>query len=82
MKFWILFAAALLAGCAEEIGQPPVDQCMRREIFQQCLLNAPKGPNSIHNSNDMDEVIEACDSAAYYQARRKSNALIKEECRV
>lgn len=76
---------AVLAGCANSDGTPTInttgpDQCMRREIFQQCLKALPAGPQAA-KYNDWDEVVGACESAAYYQSLRKQEA-IKPNCRI
>jgi hypothetical protein len=66
-----------LGGCADQDPQS-LDQCMRREIFQQCMKALPAGPTATMY-NDWDEVVGAGESAAHYQSlRRKSQ--IKPEC--
>lgn len=77
-KNLILLALAALAGC-DTAEVPKIDQCMRREIFQQCMAALPKGPTSTV-SNDWAEVVEACENAAYYQSKR-SGQNIKPECK-
>lgn len=57
------------------------DQCLRREIFNECLAKIPKGPEKIHNSNDWDEAIDSCASHAYKSSLRQYKT-IKPECRV
>jgi hypothetical protein len=77
----IFIAAVLLTGCdaVKEADPTSHDQCLRREIFIQCLQTVPKGPEVTHN-NAWDGVVEACESSAWYQSqRRQSN--IKPECR-
>lgn len=79
MKPIIILAALMLVGC----DKPPqsmreVDQCLRREIFMQCLAAVPKGPESTRY-NDWDEVVSQCGSQAYYTALRRISQ-IKEEC--
>lgn len=78
-----LLIAAALTGCGigskkTEVcpvgatGSPRVgcvDNKVRNQIFLACLERVPKGPNSIVGSNDWDEVIDSCESAAYYQSR-------------
>jgi len=44
------------------------DQAKRQELFKQCLAALPAGPKSTHY-NDWDEVVGACDRAAYWQSR-------------
>lgn len=66
----IVVAAALLSGCEEApLPETAVDQGRRVELFQQCLEALPAGPVST-KYNDWDEVVDSCESAAYYQARR------------
>jgi hypothetical protein len=79
MKLTALFAALLaLSGCSGEMSN---DQCLRREIFKECLAGVPKGPTTTGISSDWDEVVYACGSQAYYLALRKKDQ-IKAECRV
>lgn len=79
----ILMLALLCAGCIEtKVAESPSgpDQCLRREIFQECMRALPAGPVSA-KYNDWDEVVEACSSAAYYQSLRTLSQ-IKPECKV
>ena len=69
MKTRALIIALALLGLSA-CDQSSVDQCMRREIFTQCMANQPKGT----------EAVEACDSSAYYQSKRRAE-YIKPECR-
>lgn len=71
-------AAMFAAGCSDELRNGP-DQCLRAELFQQCLSAVPAGPEST-KYNDWSEVVSGCESASYYQSLR-SRALIAEECR-
>ena len=66
-----------LGGCANADPQNP-DQCMRREIFMQCMAALPAGPKATVY-NDWDEVVAQCDSVAHYQSLRR-NSQIKPEC--
>lgn len=75
----LLSLAFVLSGCNETNNGP--DQCLRQEIFKQCVANIPKGPTHLTASgNDWDEVISQCESAAYYQSMR-IKSIIKPECR-
>lgn len=80
MRRTIIIAAAIaLAGCGE--GQTTaVNQCLRIELFQACMASLPAGPVSTQYS-DWDEVVDSCESAAYYQARRIT-ATVPLECRL
>lgn len=76
----LLVSAFLLSGCNQEPNNGP-DQCLRQEIFKQCVANIPKGPTHLTaTGNDWDEVISACQSASYYQSIRVKST-IKPECR-
>ena len=70
-----LLTAVLAGGCTETTGP---DQCLRREIFQQCMKALPASPQAT-KYNDWDEVVAQCESVAYYQSRRKKTQ-ITEEC--
>jgi hypothetical protein len=74
-----LLILLVLSGCKVVDELSGIDQCMRREIFQQCLKALPAGPQAT-KYNDWDEVVASCESAAYYQSKRKMS-VIKEECR-
>ena len=76
-------AITILSGCTESMEADRVvrDQCLRREIFKECMSLLPKGPTVIGTSNDWDEVVSACESVAAYQALRK-NKFIKPECAI
>ena len=79
-RFALILAAAALAGCeAPEVITGP-DQCLRADLFKQCMTTLPAGPQST-KYNDWDEVVAQCQNAAYYQSlRRLIN--IKPECRI
>ena len=75
----VLACSFVLMGCKESVNGP--DQCLRQEIFKQCMANLPKGPQSLTASgNDWDEVVDSCDTSAYRQSIRRTEA-IKPECR-
>ena len=74
---WASLFTVGFGGCADP-DQTRADQCMRREIFQQCMKALPAGPKATMY-NDWDEVVGKCEDVAYYQSlRRKSQ--IKPEC--
>ena len=64
-----LLTAVLAGGCTESTGP---DQCLRREIFQQCMKALPVGPQAT-KYNDWDEVVAECGA----QARRMSLKCVK-----
>lgn len=75
----VIVSIFALSGCNQEFSSP--DQCLRQEIFKQCLANIPKGPTHLTAAgNDWDEVVSQCDGAAYYQSMRIKST-IKPECR-
>lgn len=82
----LIFIAAFFIGCDASDARNPhppsdpivVDQCLRREIFKECLGLLPKGPDKIDNSNDWDEVVQKCESSAYYQSMRLSSVVSKQ----
>ncbi len=72
---------AVLAGCGDPSPNSMMrDQCKRQQIFLQCMAALPAGPEATMY-NDWAEVVEACETAAAYQALRPAWA-IKPECRV
>lgn len=71
--------ALALAACDGSIGVSTPDQCMRAELFSACLRALPAGPAAPQFS-DWDEVVAACESAAYHQSLRGTQH-IKPECR-
>lgn len=77
-----LLAAIGVAGCegkpsAYETRDP--DQCLRAELFKQCLAAVPAGPQQTV-TNDWSEVVDECQHASYYQSLRQISQ-IKPECR-
>ena len=75
----VLVCSFVLMGCQEPSKGP--DQCLRQEIFKQCMASLPKGPQSLTaTGNDWDEVVNSCDSSAYRHSIRRAEA-IKPECR-
>jgi hypothetical protein len=76
----IIFAmmlALVLVGCTPSNYAAP-DQCLRSQLFQQCMAILPKGPDATVY-NDWDEVVDSCASTAYSQSLRPVNS-IKPEC--
>lgn len=74
-----IFSILALTACDMTPINAP-DQCLRAELFKQCMSILPKGPEHVVNSNDWDEVVNSCESVAYYQSVRAYSA-IKQECR-
>ena len=69
----------VLAACNPYVPPNRPDQCLRAKLFAECLDKIPKGPNSVHNSNDWEEVVSTCGSNAYYTSLRKRE-VIKPDC--
>jgi len=70
----------LLSACSSgPLERTDNDQCLRAELFTNCLKSLPAGPTAT-KYNDWDEVVEACGSVAYYQSLRLVSN-IKKECR-
>ncbi len=76
---YLLTLLALTACAPPEPPPSSPDQCLRREIFQQCMAALPAGPVGA-KYNDWDEVVAECDSIARSQAYRQ-NDVIKKECK-
>ena len=51
------------------------NQATIERVFKECMAILPKGAESIHNSNDWDEVVGECRNHAYdvavYESRNK-----------
>ncbi|MNK14269.1 hypothetical protein D3C87_323690 [compost metagenome] len=76
----ILGFAAILAGCdAAVMDEMQPNQCLRAEIFKQCMAILPSGPVAT-KYNDWNEVVSECGSQGYYQSMRKTST-IPMECR-
>lgn len=73
--------AVALAGCTPAPAPSPwaVDQCLRADLFKQCLTAAPAGPQAAR-FNDWAEVVSECGDQAYKTALRERSG-IKPECR-
>jgi hypothetical protein len=76
-QFVFVVSLLVISGCGESTQTR--DQCLRTELFQQCLAAVPAGPTQAHY-NDWDELVDACDTAAAYQSLR-SKKFVKPECR-
>ena len=73
--------AAGLCGCNPQEAVL-TDQCLRQELFKQCMSGLPKGPERVGAmANDWQDVVAECGRQAYYLAKRKA-AYIKPECAV
>lgn len=74
----IIGLVILLAGC-EQPAYPVANQCIRAELFKQCMAILPVGPVATHY-NDWSEVVSECGSEAARQSMRKAEA-VPMECR-
>lgn len=72
-----LVVMLLCVGCSDNPQE--TDQCMRVELFNNCLKELPAGPVST-KYNDWAEVVEACNNTSFYMSQRKRD-YIKPECR-
>lgn len=70
----VFLGTLFLSGCVEK---PEVDQCMRRELFQQCLRLVPQGPKSVGIS-DWADVVKQCEVASYYQSLVTKSSIAKQ----
>lgn len=81
MKFnWSVILALLLslAACKDPAVPTEVDQCLRAELFKQCMNSLPAGPAST-KYNDWSEVVSECQHFSYYTAIRTLGT-VKKEC--
>ena len=78
---WPVMALSLIfsASCGGAPTSSVVDQCLRVEIFKECLGALPPGPE-VTRYNDWDEVVQRCSSAAYYQSKRERQ-FVQPVCR-
>ncbi len=76
----VVCSVTLLAACEPSPDAATSDQCLRAELFQQCMKALPAGPQ-VTKYNDWNEVVNACESATYYQSLRARRS-IKPECRI
>lgn len=82
MKRLAIVLVLLLAACERtEIVREPIvsDQCLRRELFNECMKSLPAGPISTQY-NDWDDVVSECRSYAWSVSTRLES-MIKKECR-
>lgn len=71
--------ALSLSACGGSPSHNATDQCLRVQLFQQCMASLPAGPVATQY-NDWDEVVGKCDSVALGQSYRPTTS-IKPECR-
>lgn len=82
MKKLFLIATLLLTACSDKVtvikeSQVP-DQCLRRELFNECMKALPAGPVATHY-NDWDDVVSECKAYAWGVSIRYES-VIKKEC--
>ena len=81
MKKLILVSALLLVACDSKVvdKDPQIsDQCLRRELFNECMKLLPAGPVATHY-NDWDDVVSECRGYAWSTSVR-FRSVIKKEC--
>jgi hypothetical protein len=77
----LLCCSLFLTACGDDdLNKVTADQCLRVELFKSCMAALPQGPKSTVY-NDWDEVVNACENAAYYQSQRPKKS-IKEGCHI
>ena len=78
MRSLALLSIILLMGCTLEKSCQwdynwRTNQALRAELFDKCLMRAAEARKGIsyttHNSEDYDDVVKACDGAAYAMSR-------------
>lgn len=76
-----LALAFTLTACGQQPVEPvwAIDQCLRVQLFQQCMASLPAGPVSTQY-NDWDEVVGQCNDVSRVQAARLTTT-VKLECR-
>lgn len=80
MKKLIILLVLFLVAChPREIVDPNIpDQCLRRELFTECMKLLPGGPIATHY-NDWDDVVSECRSYAWSVSVRLQSQ-VKKEC--
>jgi hypothetical protein len=78
MKKLILVSVLLLAACGKDdkpfIDERVANQCLRRELFNECMKSLPAGPVAT-KYNDWDEVVAECGRQAHYMSQRKESTI-------
>lgn len=65
----LMCTAMVLAGCdSDELVNYRSQE--RERLFHKCLSAIPEGPVKTHN-NDWSEVVDSCETHAYYTSQRK-----------
>ena len=69
-KLIFTFMCVFIIGCSDKpTPKIKIDNELRQHLFFKCLEKVPPSPTTTHY-NDWSEVIEACDSSAYYMAKK------------
>ena len=71
--FAIVVLMVALTGCVGGPSPPPtqINQCLRTDLFKQCMAELPRGPDHTHY-NDWDEVVEECNEVSAQQSYRQT----------
>ena len=89
MKYTAILLALALTACGQHSSETTAyasdtddvivtDQCLKREIFTECMKILPAGPQATHY-NDWDEVVSQCGREALWMSKRR-RAFVKPEC--
>lgn len=79
MKIFIIISLVfLVCGCSEKPTDTVVDQCLRQQIFSECLKTVPPGPTTT-KYNDWDDVVDSCGNQAYYNSLR-TRSFVDPKC--
>ena len=80
---WIMSLSLALAGCesAPDLSVK-ADQCMRQQVFKECMSLTPTMPTVKvdQSTGDWAEVVNACSNHAYYVSKRPVET-IPEGCK-
>ncbi len=60
----LVLLCLVVSACAPDES---TNQCMRRELFKECMQLLPAGPVATHY-NDWAEVVDQCEQRAYYES--------------
>jgi hypothetical protein len=80
-KLLLIFGVVALSACDKETMEPKltIDQCLRAQLFNQCIKTLPPGPLAT-KYNDWDEVVSECGSQSRNLSYR-NREFVKPECR-
>jgi hypothetical protein len=80
MKYVAALVLIFTASCGSLNEEKPIyDQCLRTQLFNECLERLPPGPQTVEY-NDWSEVVDSCANTAATRSVRLKH-LVKPECR-